>query len=551
MTNDGNSYDVVIMGTGLAGSIFGAIIARAGHRVLLVDSGTHPRFAVGESTVGYTLVHMRLIAHRYGIPEIAHLGSLDETLKATGSSSGVKRHFGFMIHRDGEEPSPREINQFRLPKVLNIASHYFRQDTDSYLFHTAIKYGCDARQNYSVEKVVFDDNGVQIAGADGTSYRARFLVDASGFRSPLAVQLGLRDDPCRFKHHSRSIFTHMLGVERTDDHVRMGPQDRPPLPWHEGTMHHMFHGGWLWIIPFHNPPRSTNPLCSVGLQLDPRVYPLQEDMTPEQEFWHHVNRFPMVKRQLAHARSAREWVRTGRMQYSTTQTVGYRWAVLSHAAGFIDPLFSRGLSKSAEIINVLAWRLLRALKTDNFDVEQFSYVEKLEQGLLDYNDRLVNSAFIGFSHHPLWNAVFRIWSYGSLPGAFRVIHNDLKAVRTGNDGYWRSLENVPNPGLWWPDKPEYRQIFDDATGYCEAVHDGKMAADDAAGKLFDGLQAADWIPPSLGIADPECRFIDTNPQVLAKMLRWSFTQAPPDMKPYMIGVSLNALKYFAQGKRIF
>lgn len=49
-------------------------------------------------------------------------------------------------------------------------------------------------------------------------------------------------------------------------------------------LHHIFKGGWLWIIPFNNHRASTNPLCSVGLQLDPRLYPQREDLTPEEEF---------------------------------------------------------------------------------------------------------------------------------------------------------------------------------------------------------------------------------------------------------------------------
>lgn len=550
-TSEREDYDVVILGTGLAGSVLGSALAKAGIRVLLLDAGSHPRFAIGESTVGYTLVHLRMIAHRYGIPEIGHLGSLDECTRYVGSSSGIKRHFGFMIHRDGQEPDPREINQFRLPKLLHVASHYYRQDTDAYLFNTAIKYGCDARQNYRVEKLDFDDHGVTVFGADGTVDRARFIVDGSGYRSPLAIQLGLREEPTRLKHHARSIFTHMIGVDRVDDHVRMGPADQPPLPWHEGTMHHMFERGWFWIIPFNNHPKSTNPLCSVGLQLDPRRYPRPEGMDGEQEFWHHVERFPLVKRQLAHARSVREWVTTDRLQYSSKQTVGVRWAMLPHAAGFIDPLFSRGLSNTAEVINVLAWRLIRALRTDDFSVEQFEHVETLQQRLLDYNDQLVNCAFIGFSNYDLWNAVFRIWSYGSLPGAFRVIYNDLKARESGNHQYWRDLENVPNPGLWWPDKPEYRALFDEMVQYCEAVDAGTMDAQEAADILHSRLEAADWIPPSLGIADRSVRFIDPNPPRLMKMLAWSARKAPEDMREYMVGTSVSALKHFARGKHLF
>ncbi|WP_026219871.1 NAD(P)/FAD-dependent oxidoreductase [Wenjunlia vitaminophila] len=546
-----NSYDVIVLGTGLAGSIMGAILARAGKKVLLIDSSSHPRFAIGESTVGYTLVHLRMLAHRYGVPEIGNMGSLGETTKFIGNSSGLKRHFGFMIHRDGQYPDPYECNQFRLPKVLHQAVHYYRQDTDAYLFSVAIKYGCHAKQNYRVVDIDLGEDEVVVHGEDGTSYQARFLVDGSGYRSPVAQKLELREEPTPLKHHARSIFTHMIGVEPLDRHINASRRDTPPLPWHTGTMHHMFERGWFWIIPFNNHKRSASNLCSVGVQLDPRRYPKQEDMTAEEEFWAHVKRFPLVHQQLFRARSVREFVRTDRLQYSSKQSVGHRWAMLSHAAGFVDPLFSRGMSNTAEIINSLAWRLLEALDEDDFSVDRFKYVDVLEQNLIDYNDKLVNSAFITWPNYDLWQTVYRIWSFGSLPGAFRIIHSDLKARRSGDDGYYRRLEEAPYPGLWWPDNDGFKQTFDDMVRSIEAVESGEMSVDAATRRLYGHLQDADWIPPSLGVADPATRFINPNPQRLIRMVGWSARKAPPFMREYMVGTSKETVRHFVTGRKIF
>ncbi|HWO59191.1 MAG TPA: FAD-dependent monooxygenase, partial [Umezawaea sp.] len=66
-------YDVAILGSGLAGGMLGAVLARNGVKVLIVDAGTHPRFAVGESTIPYTSGMMRLIADRYQVPELKAL----------------------------------------------------------------------------------------------------------------------------------------------------------------------------------------------------------------------------------------------------------------------------------------------------------------------------------------------------------------------------------------------------------------------------------------------------------------------------------------------
>ena len=278
------THDVAILGSGIAGSMLGAILARNGVKVLLIDAASHPRFAVGESTIPHLLVNLQIMATRYGVPEIATLTSVKTCTSEISNTFGVKRHFGFMLHRPGEEPDPRESNLFATPRVLNQSSHLFRQDSDAYMFRTAAKYGCDTRQNYRVLDVAPDADAVVLTGQDGVEYRARYLVDASGFRSVLAGKLELRETPCRFKHHSRSLFTHMIGVRPFDEVVDHPKEDRPPVRWHEGTMHHTFERGWFWIIPFDNYPESRNPLCSVGLTFDPRLYPRPADMTPEEEF---------------------------------------------------------------------------------------------------------------------------------------------------------------------------------------------------------------------------------------------------------------------------
>ncbi|MBC2908372.1 FAD-dependent oxidoreductase, partial [Streptomyces sp. PSKA01] len=158
---------------------------------------------------------------------------------------------------------------------------------------------------------------------------------------PLAQKFGVREEPSRLRHQSRSLFTHMIGVKPYEDTLPQGTHQNPS-PWSEGTLHHLFEGGWMWVIPFDNHPLSTSPLCSVGINLDPRIHPVPEGLSPEEEFRAFIARFPDIAPQFEGAVATRDWVRTGRLQYSSKQTVGYRWCLTSHAAGFVDALFSRG-----------------------------------------------------------------------------------------------------------------------------------------------------------------------------------------------------------------
>ncbi|HWR48359.1 MAG TPA: tryptophan 7-halogenase, partial [Pseudonocardiaceae bacterium] len=366
-------YDVAIVGSGLAGTILGACLARNGADVVLIDADTHPKFTIGESTIPFTSMMMRLIAERYQVPEIKHLATFEGVYANITTRCGVKRNFGFLYHREGEHQNPSECTHFQIPKVLNTENHYFRQDVDSWMLTVAVKYGAHIRQQQPVVDVKIDDNLVTLTLASGTRIPAKFIVDASGYRSVLADKLNLREEPTRFRHHSRTLFNHFVGVRPFDEISRSDF----PTKWHEGTLHHSFRGGWMWIIPFDNHHRATNPLCSVGIQLDPRIYP-EPNCSPEEEFHQVLAKYPDIAAQFDGARPVRSWVRTGRLQYSSCQTVGYRWCLTSHAAGFIDPLFSRGMSNTMETVHALTHRLLDAIRDDDFSVERFTHMQDLE-----------------------------------------------------------------------------------------------------------------------------------------------------------------------------
>jgi FADH2 O2-dependent halogenase len=399
--------------------------------------------------------------------------------------------------------------------------------------------------------VDFADDGVTLSSDRGEQYRARYVVDASGYRSPLAQKFDLREKPTRFKHHSRAIWNHMLTVPKTDDVFRRPRADTPPVPWYEGTVHHLFERGWFWVIPFDNHPSSRNPLCSVGLTMDPRRYPKQPGVSAEDEFWEFAGRFPDIARQFEGAKPMREWVSTDRLQYSSTQTVGDRWVILAHAAAFLDPLFSRGLSNTCEAINVLAWRILRGVKDGDFSAERFADVERRQQALFDGNDKLVNAAFISFEDYDLWTAVFRIWAWGSNAGTFRAHEAFRKWRKTGDEAHLRELENVENPGLHWSDHAGYGELFEDMVRQCDAFEAGEITAREAADALYDHLNRAPFVPRHFGWTDRKLRFINPTPPKLARMTFWAATQAPPEVRRIMLGFVREATKEFVMGRRVF
>ncbi|WP_166354891.1 NAD(P)/FAD-dependent oxidoreductase [Phytoactinopolyspora limicola] len=543
--------DVMILGSGLAGSITAMCLAKQGVKVALVDAGQHPRFAVGESMTPQLIEWLQILRARFDVPELEYLFDIKATSKHIGPHHGKKQSFGFIRQVPGQEPDPREATMFVIPKLLTEASHLFRQETDQYYFHVAAKYGCITRQNWRAVDLDFDDDGVTITGHNGEVFRAKYLIDASGFRSPLAEKFGLREQPARFKHHSRSLFTHYVGIKPFDDVCHHPRSLRPPAPWHGGTLHHMIDRGWFWIIPFDNFKDSTNPVCSVGLTFDPRKYPKPTDMTPEEEFHHYLDMYPSAKRQFVGARRVREWVSTDRLQYSSSRSVGYRWCLMSHAAGFIDPLFSRGLSNTFEIVYALVSRLLPALRDDDFSVERFEYVDTLERGLLQYNDDLVNSSFIAFNHFRLWNAVFRVWAAFLTPGVMRLTRARLNYALDGDERHFAELENNAYPGLWWPESAEFKNILEITAETCEKYEVGELDGDAAADIIFGMLNNCDLVNPVFGWKDPEdTRFVLPTTQMMAKFMYWANRKAPQEMQELGRALLTGVFKAGIRGRKV-
>lgn len=523
MTDTEPVYDVAILGAGVAGSALSSVLARHGVNVLLIDAGAHPRFAIGESTIPFATNNMNVLAQRYDVPELAPLSNFKDTVRQVSVMCGQKQNFGFVYHEDGEPQSTTRANQIVLPIWYRTEAHWFRQDIDSYVFDVAVKYGADHRLNTRIEDIDIDPaDGVTLTSNSGERFRAKYLIDASGFRSPVSEAYGLREQPARAQTNSRSVFTHMMGVKPFDEVSEV--QYGQPTPWHNGTLHHVFDGGWLWVIPFDNHDASLNPLCSVGLTITDGSSP-GDHGTPEEEFGEFLRRFPVVAKQFTHARTVRPWIGTGRLQHSVSQTVGERYCLTAAAAGTIDALFSRGLANTFETVNALAWRLIGAVADDDWSRERFAGVDDIQQRTLDANDDLVYSSYVAFRHYDLWDVMLRLWdTYSFFTGATQE-HTLAKFLSTGDDQLFRNHE-VPGTDL----AAALRELLRTARTTCQAVERGDLTASGAADQLFEYLRDERFWPDYMPHLDRSAKFFDIDADRAMQVLHWSRTEAPQRMR---------------------
>jgi FADH2 O2-dependent halogenase len=523
----GEKFDVAILGAGMAGGMLGAVLARNGVKVLLIDAGTHPRFAVGESTIPYTSSMTRIIAERYQVPELEPLASFKGIQEKVSPMSGRKQNFGFVYHQEGRPQDPEQINQLVVPEWQRTETHLFRQDVDAYLFNLAVRYGAVPQLATRIEEIAVDpQHGVLLRSDKGEEFHASYLVDGSGYRSPVADTFGLRETPTRARTHSRTMFTHMVGVTPYDD-AKSARGHKQPSPWHNGTLHHVFDGGWLWAIPFDNHEGALSTLCSVGLTLDPRVFPPQPGDTPQEEFSRFLERFPDMAEQFENATIVRPWVRTGRLQYSAKATVGDRYCLTAHAAGFIDALFSRGLTNTLEVVNALGWRLIEASRDGDWSTERFAYVDRLQQGLFDIHDDLVYTSFVSFRDYDLWNAVVRVWESTSILPTVTIDKAYRAFMATRDDQVLRDLEKRDVPGLPAAVGKDVSELLAFTRGICQQVEAGTLDTKQAAAQLFERLQNSAFLPAPFALGDPDNKCFEATPAIIQAAVAWAGTDAAP------------------------
>jgi len=499
-------YDVAILGTGIGGTLLGAILAANGQKVLLLEQGVHPRFTIGESTIPETTVLLRLMAKRYGVPEIAHFCNFHSVRAHVSAACGIKRNFSFHHHRPGEPNDPRHTNQFMTwapPYGPDI--HFFRQDTDAYMLAVAARRGATVRQQTNVTEIRFDGDGVDLGTAAGEGFRARYIVDAGGMRAPIAQMFGLRDEPCTLRTRSRTIYTHMTGVLPYDDCAPPRREHGLPSPLSQGTLHHLFDGGWIWVIPFDNHRASTNDLCSVGLTLDLERFP-EPDGAPEDEFHRIVSRFPSVARHFANARPIRPWTGTRRLQYSSSRFAGDRFCLLPHAGAFVDPLFSSGLAVTVSAINSIAARLIAARADGDYSGERFAYVDTWTRRLYAYYDNLVSGAYVAFRDFDLWNVWHRFWMVGSLYGSAGLFEILGRYDHSGDPAAFALFETEPYRGLQGIDFAPMADLFAKAVAEIDGVRTGATSSAEAAGQMFELLRESGIAPPPWKLTDPAHRW---------------------------------------------
>ena len=94
--------EVAIVGSGFAGSLLARVLAVQGYDVVLLERGTHPRFAIGESTTPLANLSLERLAARYGLRDCYRLADARALARAL---PGIATRIEARLHL--LSPSPR------------------------------------------------------------------------------------------------------------------------------------------------------------------------------------------------------------------------------------------------------------------------------------------------------------------------------------------------------------------------------------------------------------------------------------------------------------
>lgn len=337
-------FDIAIVGSGYAGSIMAMVARRLGLRILLLDRSKHPRFAIGESSTPLANLLLEEIAAEFDLPQLLPFtawGPWQRTHPKIGS--GLKRGFSFYHHTAGipfrsREDRSNELLVAASPNDEVADTHWYRPDFDQFLALEAAKLGVEVVEEVELDKPEFTPPGVRLSDQHNgrtRSWSAGFLIDATGPNGFLHRQLGLKENPFPNLPRTQALFSHFTDVARWAG-LKEGQAGSPPYPPDDAALHHIFEGGWMWVLRFNNGITSAGVSVSPALATELRL-------TDGQPAWQRVlERFPSVGEQFRRAENIVPVVQTPSIGFRSSEAVGERWAMLPSAAGFVDPLLSTG-----------------------------------------------------------------------------------------------------------------------------------------------------------------------------------------------------------------
>ena len=354
-------FQIAVVGSGFAGSLLAMIAHRLGFSTVLVERGRHPRFVIGESSTPLANLLLEEIADKYDLPFVRPLSKWGTWQKQLPHlACGLKRGFTFYHHEFGRTfaPDPNRERQLLVgasPNERIADTHWYRPDFDHYLVQQAQQLGVTYWDETALSVAREEDSVMRLTGmqrGQSVDLTAEFVIDATGPRGFLHRALNLPEKSFAGFPATQGLFAHFQNVGPLPESFSAG-NIALPYPPEQAAVHHVFPGGWVWVLKFNNG------ITSAGVAATDAVANELKFSEGEAAWQRLLARLPSLAEIFKPSRTTTPFIHSPRLAFQSGSVVGSRWALLPYAAGFVDPLLSTGFPQTLLGITRIA-RLLKS-----------------------------------------------------------------------------------------------------------------------------------------------------------------------------------------------
>ena len=352
------NYDAIVVGGGPAGSSTAALLAEKGHDVLVVEKEKFPRYHVGESLMPFCYFPLE------------RLGLIDTLME----SANPRKYCVQFVRQDGFLSQPFYFFQ-HFDHPSSTTWQVWRSEFDKMILDKARSNGATVMEETKAKKLIKSGDRVEGITVDSEEMgsldlHAPIVVDASG-RDCFAAhkQKWMVRDP---ELKKIALWTYFKGAKRD-----------PGLDEGATTVAYLPNKGWFWYIPL------SGDMVSVGIVAE-RDYLFNGSTKDHEEiFQREVLNNEWIKEHLAEAEQTGEYRITGEYSYRNRYCASEGLVLAGDALGFLDPVFSSGVSLALKSGVMLADEIDLALKAGDLSAKSFDRYGKRMQSSIETMRKIV------------------------------------------------------------------------------------------------------------------------------------------------------------------
>ncbi|MER8043660.1 NAD(P)/FAD-dependent oxidoreductase [Streptomyces sp. NPDC094032] len=363
-------YDVIVVGARCAGSPTAMLLARMGHRVLVLDRASFPSDTLSTHFM-----------HQSGLARLRKWGLLDR-LEASGCPPVTEAvwYYGDLPIR-GCPPPVQGVGPAYAPRRIVL---------DKILVDAAREAGAEIREGFTVRDLIVED-GV-VVGVRGRSHggaeeelRARAVVGADGKRSLVAR---LMDAPVYNDRPARTVayYTYWTGLDRGYEVYFGDEQQVAVMPTHDDA--HLI----VCALPHAEKDRFK-------ADIEGTYHRIIKDTAPG-----------LATEMSESGRQTERFMGTADLPFYYRRPYGAGWALAGDAGYHKDPVTGQGITDAFRDAEVLSEALHKVLEgTGDWDEEMAAYEARRNEESQWLYEFTHQAASLGFSDR--MRKAFRVLAY--------------------------------------------------------------------------------------------------------------------------------------------